>query len=113
MWMEGFDMSATGKVALYALAGAFARVIIKGDWRWRAFIMAAASVVVAVPLAAITIYALPFYQGAPEIVHGSTYTLFGVVALSIFERIETLHVSIKTPFVDAESEGNDEKEKLP
>lgn len=108
MWMESYEMSASLKVAGYALTGAFARVIIKGDWRWRSFIMAAASVVVAVPLAAITIYALPFYETAPEIVHGSTYTLFGVIALSIFERIETLHVTVKAGPVNIDSNGDTE-----
>ena len=102
-------MNNTITYGVAALIGAVARVIIKGVWTWRSFVMGLASVAVAYPVAALIVHFAafdPIQDGA--VVH-SVFTLSGVLAMQIFERIDHMHVSAKVGGIEVTSEGDDPK----
>ena len=99
-------MNNTVTYGLAALIGAIARVIIKGVWTWRSFVMGAASVAVAFPLASLIVHFAGLAGADPALTH-SIYTLTGVLAMQVFERIDHIHLSAKVGGVEITSEGDD------
>ncbi len=102
-------MNNTVTYGIAALVGAIARVIIKGVWTWRNFVMGLASVAVAYPVAALIVHFANFDPVADGAVVHSVFTLSGVLAMQIFERIDHMHVSAKVGGVEITSEGDDQK----
>lgn len=73
--------------------GTLVRVILKGVWTWRTFIVSAASAGLAIPAAWLLIWWTGLDETAPLPVNGGIFTLSGIFALTIFERVEALHLS--------------------
>jgi hypothetical protein len=100
-------MNNTLTYGVAALLGAVARVIIKGVWTWRSFTIGLASVAVAYPVAWLIVHFAAFDLVQDGAVVHSIFTLSGVLAMQIFERVDHLHVSAKMGGIEVKSEGDD------
>ena len=92
-------------LGIAALVGAIARVIIKGVWTWRNFVIGLASVAVAFPIASLIVHYTGLNESASLSVVHSIYTLAGVLAMQIFERIDHIHFSAKVGGIEVKSNG--------
>ncbi len=111
VWME--EMSATAKVLGAAGAGAFAKWLFSGQFTWRSFIQMLGTVLIGGAAAVAVLWFIPALREAPEAVQWAIAGIIGSSAGTLLERIETFHATVKIGPVEIESEGNDEKEKLP
>lgn len=96
-------VSNTSIYFIASVIGALARVILKGVWTWKNFIIGMTSIVVAVPVATLLVHFVLGYDSPPALI-GSVYTLCGVLAAQIFERIDHVHISVKVGGVQIDSD---------
>lgn len=80
---------------IFSLLGAVVRVILKGVWTWRAFLVGFVSVGFAVPIATLIVYFVPGLDDAPIWVIGSVYTIVAVFSIELFERAESVRIEAK------------------
>ena len=111
VWIE--EMSATAKVLGAAGAGAFAKWLFSGQFTWRSFIQMLGTVLIGGAAAVAVLWFIPALREAPEAVQWAIAGIIGSSAGTLLERIETFHATVKIGPVELETEGNDEKEKLP
>lgn len=106
-------MSATAKILGAAGIGAFAGWLLDGDFSGRGFARLFGSLLIAGFMAVAFVELMPFLTMASESARVGVGGVVGSFAADVFKRITRADVSIKTPWVDAESNGSDEKDKLP
>ena len=96
-------MSNTTVYFVASIIGALARVVLKGVWTWKSFIIGLTSIIVAVPVATLIVHYILGVDSPPALI-GSVYTLCGVLAAQIFERIDHVHISVKVGGVEIDSD---------
>ena len=111
VWIE--EMSATAKVLGAAGAGAFAKWLFSGRYTWRSFAQMLGTVAIGGAAAVAVLYFVPVLRDAPEFVQWAIAGIVGSSAGTMLERIETFHATVKIGGVELETEGTDEKDKLP
>jgi len=112
--MEEFEnMSVTMKVVGAAGAGAFAAWILEGDYSWRGFTRLLGAMIIAGFMAIAAVSLVPFLSSAPELAKIGIAGVVGGFSADIFKRWTRAAVRIDAGPLHMESEGKDEKEKLP
>lgn len=111
VWIE--EMSATAKVLGAAGAGAFAKWLFAGKYTWRSFAQMLGTVAIGGAAAVAVLWFIPALRDAPEGVQWAIAGIVGSSAGTMLERIETFRATVKIGPVELETEGTDEKDKLP
>ena len=113
MWMEGWQMSLSGKLLGAAAIGGGAAYLMQGDWSRRAKARAVASAAFGWAFGVIAFHMFPDLATAPDEAKMGVVCICCGLAGYLFDRIQRLSISAKIGGVEIESEGTDEKDKLP
>ena len=111
VWIE--EMSASLKVLGAAGAGAFAKWLFAGIFTWKSFAQMLGTVAIGGAAAVAVLWFIPALREAPEGVQWAIAGIVGSSAGTMLERIETFRATVKIGHVELETEGTDEKDKLP
>ena len=91
-----------------ALAGAVVKVILQGEYTWKAFLAAVASIILGASTTIIMVHFYPTLGYDPAVV-SSLSSIITAVSAGIFRRIQRAQIKASVAGVEVSSTGEDDK----